>query len=298
MKKVLVTGGHGFIGTHLTSFLREAGYSVTTCDVKPPKGSITPSTICNDVSVYLKELQTAENLPALYSGGSTPFNTIIHLAAQPRMGIGVVHPEAVLHNNIRTLVDVLGYCRQHPKTRLIFASSSSVKWSNYDRSPYTLSKLIGEQLIQTYRQTYDLDVTTARLYNVYGPGETDYGQWSTLVHQCKINHHTNSPFCIYGTGEIIRDFTHVADVVNGFWKIMEEKTLQPEYELGMGNGSISVMKIVEAFARGREITFMKSRPWDALITKADANLWPKGWEPTLNVMDYISNWFEAGSPID
>lgn len=284
MKKILITGGHGFIGTHLTNYLESLGHDVWTVDVDKPKTKRTKSF----------EMNIVYHQSELFSEHT--FDVIFHLAAQPRMGFGVENPEFVIRNNVNSLVTVLGFCRENPDTQLIFTSSSSTVWSDYRKSPYTMSKLLCEQIIHTYRETYDLKASTVRLYNVYGPGEADYGKHSTLLKQCKRAYLNQETFKIFGDGNCSRDFTHVQDVVEGLAAIIDKN--HESYDLGFGS-TLPVRSIVNSFANhGMKVEHAEARPWDAPYTKSDIAAWPAGWKPKTAVLDYIENWFTEGCPND
>lgn len=301
MTKVLITGGNGFIGKHLTEYLHAKGLDVTTVDIKNPN-RITPwKCISKNVRVYMKELDDAFKLRNLF-GNDDPFDFIIHLAAIPTHGIALENPEHVLCNNIDNLTDVLGYCRNHPDTKLLFISSSSVVWSDPSFNPQAMSKQIGEQLLELYRNTYTIKCATVRLFNVYGPGENEYGHHTSLIRSLKKAVWLDQPALVHGDGSQTRDFTHVSDVVDGIWCIMSEllsETAQDVYELGTGGG-ISVEQIVNAFKGDDplDIINIESRANDPYMTKADVTLWPKFWYPKINILEYIKKWKDEGSTLD
>lgn len=304
MKRILITGGHGFIGRHLAIALTSSDTNITTVDVKKPQpgDDLVWDTEMKDVRVFMKELENQRQLSNLY-GEPEPFDFIFHLAATPRVGISLEHPELVLRNNIDTLIDVLGYCRHHPKTKLIFISSSSVIWTDIDRNPYALSKHIGEELVSTYAATFGITATVTRLFNVYGPGEAEYGSSTTLIRQCKKALWKSTPIIVHGDGTQIRDFTHVDDICRGLICVMKELDAgdyKNIYEIGMADGSVSVNDVVNAFASGEDVSIhhAPARQDDPPMTKADCRFWPKHWHPSINVIDYINEWKNDGYPLD
>jgi UDP-glucose 4-epimerase len=293
MANILITGGHGFIGTHLVKSFMEDGHRVTCCDIVD-KTNFASKTEIKDAYILMKEIHSIEVLPSLYNT-SEEFDTIYHLAATPRMSIGLEKPEEVLSNNINPLIEILGYCRRHPNTKLIFISSSSTVWADSTRNPYALSKKIGEQMLETYRNSFDINAVAARLFNVYGPGEADYGHATTLLKQCKKSLLAYTPIVINGDGSYTRDFTHVDDIVNGLKLIRSEMIMQTNkhtYELGAGDDSVSVKDIAEAFGIV-PILYGPGRV-EPVRTKADKRLWPRKWKATINVLDYIATWKEEG----
>lgn len=293
MAFILVTGSSGFIGSHLIRELRKLGHWTVGCDPRPADPNNCARLCINgSVSDYLDSSSQDHN--------TIIFDYIFHLGAIPRMGVGVAEPARVLSNNIDSTISVLEYARKNPSTRVIFTSSSSTKWSDYRNNPYTLSKLTGEQLVETYRQTYGVQAVTARLYNVFGPGETRYGENTTLLKQCRDSVRSATPISAYGSvREIFRDFTHVADVVGGLLAIMKAPDPSGLYEIGAADGSVSVMQIIEAHLGPAAPTMIKlcpARPWDTAQTRADSTLWPPGWKPTRGVLEYIYDWFVRDCP--
>lgn len=305
MKKILITGGQGFIGRQLAMYLASSAlYDVTTVDFKPADvlDVLRWKSINKDVRVYMKELDDAHQLKNLYDEPE-PYDLIVHLAAIPRVGVSLAYPESVLRNNVDSLIDVLGYCRTHPSTRLLFVSSSSATWADSRFNPYALSKKMGEELLDTYRATYGIKCATVRLFNVYGPGESEYGEFTTLIRACKKAIWTGQPVFIHGDGSQVRDFTHIDDVVDGLAAIIGEfgnETVRDLYELGSGDASVSVSQVVDTFVNGEpnQIVNRPPRLHDPHMTKADVSLWPKFWYPKINIIDYIKKWKEEGSPLD
>lgn len=300
-KNILVTGGAGFIGTHLCAHLTYAGHKVTSVDIKPKSSSICEHVI-SDVGSFINSLMVCEEMPALFPNSDT-YDYIIHLAATPRAGLSVRFPENVLSNNINSLLSVLQYCRTHPSTKLIFISSSSVVWADTSINPYALSKKIGEDMVNTYIQTYNIEATSVRLFSVFGPGEAEYGKDSTLVRQIKNSVHNKTPFALFGDGSQFRDFTHVSDVVAGLETIMFEMQVDwlPVYEIGSGDKVTSVKTIVEhvqSMCPDFQILNFPIRPQDPAKTIADKDKRPVGWRPKINVLDHLAQWFSSGCPKD
>jgi nucleoside-diphosphate-sugar epimerase len=278
--RILVTGGRGFIGTRLVNHLSEITEDVFIID--KVDGQLVQDT---DLGQF----------------GELDF--IFHLAATPRLGISLVDPAGSIENNITSLTKVLEYCRKNPTTKLIFISSSSAKFANLARNPYALSKAMGEQLVDLYRDTYKVHACSVRLFNVYGPGEAFAYSYTTLVKQCKIGLTTCRGFFIEGDGSIIRDYTHVDDVCEGLVQVMDHMALRPGwnlYELGSGEASVTVKEIVEEFQRDTslDIEYRAARPGDPPYTCANQFLRPSGWEPKIKVLDYIREWKANGYPSD
>lgn len=302
MKKILVTGGAGFIGTHLVKSLA-TNYEVTSCDIKEPSScEASVKYVKQDCKEFLKIAKDNCHL------AECQYDVIIHLAATPRIGVGLKEPGLVMQNNVNSLLAALEYCRQNTTTKLIFASSSSVIWADCSINPYAMSKKIGEQLVDMYNRTYGTSAVTVRLFNVYGPGEADYGADTTLIKQCKKCITSGTPITVFGDGSILRDFTHVDDIISGLNAVLDEVSYFTEfsdkfydcvYELGFGEGQISVKQIVTTFARGNHpVEFKPGRTADAKTTCADKQKWPILWKPRIKVLNYIKEWIANGKHND
>jgi UDP-glucose 4-epimerase len=269
--KILVTGGKGFIGTHLVEALEKLGETVIVSD--PVIGR--PIQEFNDYE--LRDI-----------------DIIFHLGAISRIGVSYEQPAKVMENNFSSTLRVAEHCRKNSNTKLIFASSSSVKFADLTRNPYALSKKIGEDLLTMYCNSFGIKASSVRFFNVYGPGEADYGSNTTLVKACSKAILSGKNPQVNGDGSAIRDYTHVADVVSGLLKIYKETELKPLYELGFGEATVSVKEVVEEFIKGTNlnINWKPARKGDFPVNCSDISLRPEGWVPTIKILDYIKLWKE------
>lgn len=273
--KILITGSNGFIGTHLSNKLKNRA-ELLFC----------PSSAQN---------LTDEELAGV--------DVIAHLGAIARVNVSLKNPGVVLSNNINSTLRLLEWCRLNPSTSLLGVSSSSVKFAKLTQNPYALSKSIGEQMIQTYKETFAIRATSVRPFNVFGPGEADYGDSTTLLKACKKRIVHGAPLKINGSGNSLRDYTHVHDVVDGLEILIDElystRPLLDVYDLGRGQ-PISAVQIVAKFFSGTDIIIDhgQDRIGDGHTTRADINKFPPGWMPKISVLDYIEKWRAAGCPDD
>jgi UDP-glucose 4-epimerase len=271
--RTLVTGGYGFIGSHLVRELREQDVEVLIADRLNRVQDISDSDL-DSCSI------------------------IFHLAATPRLGISLEKPGEVIENNLTSTLRLLEYCRKNPDILLVNVSSSSVKFADLEENPYALSKAMGEQLVDLYRTTFKAKATNVRLFNVYGPGEADYDKHTTLLKACKKSLLTNKPLIVNGDGKIWRDYTHVADVVSGLLVVAHEMMqgdFKRLYELGAGKPT-ATWRIVEEF--GCQVEYGPKRHGDAPATCAEKGLQPANWTPQIDVLDYIQEWKAQGCPND
>lgn len=275
--RVIVTGSCGFIGEHLVKKLEQLGHTV--------------------IGIDLQEGKRVKDLNHL-----TDIDFIFHLAAIPRIGVSRKYPKQVLANNVNSTLHLLELVRLNPNVRLLNISSSSAKFADTSKNPYALSKLITEQMLWTYKSSFNLNVASVRLFNVYGPGEADSGETTTLVKACKIAVRTGTPLKVTAKGKTSRDFTHVEDVVCGLILIMTKMFSQnylPLYELGT-NSPVYVGDVVHQFRNlcDMKVEVKPIREGDADTTYAHPNYMVPGWTPKHNILDYIKSWKEAGCPDD
>lgn len=303
MSKILITGGSGFIGFHLAMYLGELGHEITICDIEdnPQQRFLEFKREIKDICVYIKELSTIDNFPVIF-GNPGPFDIIYHLASIPHIGVGMHHPESTFSNNINTTLSVLGYCRQHPQTKLIFASSGSAKWAEPLSDPHSTSKRMCENIIELFNKTYGTSAVVARIYNVYGSDEANYGSFTPLIKTCKMASETVEPISVYGDGTATRDYIHVSDVVTGLAHIsaeMIEGINLPVYELGLGTAKFSVVDIIhKMLGKDWPIVYLPEKPGHIQTSKADKKLRPKHWSPEVKVNEYIEYWLETGAQND
>ena len=233
-KRIMVTGGAGFIGYHLCRKLAEIGSNVTVYDnlssgklqnVKDvPKAKFTKGDILD-----LKKLRNAEKVDIIY-----------HLAAQVVVPYSMENPTEDFETNARGTLNVLEKARKDD-SRLIFASSAAV-YGNPTKLPtpetygfhpfscYGLSKVVGEQYCEMYATQYGLDVTTFRFANVYG--SRCHGVINDFLDKIAKN---PNKLEIIGTGQQSRDFVHVSDVVEALQgAALDKNTFNQTYNIGFG----------------------------------------------------------------
>lgn len=247
-KKVLVTGGAGFIGSHLVARLLKMGCYVTVLDdlsegkwenlPKHPNLIKHKGSILDNVSDVVKEKEV-----------------IFHLAALPRLKRSVDQPWQTHEVNVDGTLNLLLAAKENKVKRFIFASSSSV-YGNQDRLPfeenmksnplvpYSLHKLIGEEYCKMFSNLWGMGTVSLRFFNVYGPGMNPDNPYANLLPKfIKLMSQNKSPI-INGDGTHSRDFTHVSDVVESMLLAAESKLTGEVFNIGYGE-RISVNKVVK-----------------------------------------------------
>jgi UDP-glucose 4-epimerase len=276
-KYVIVTGGKGFIGGHLVTALLDKGYSVKVIDDE----RVGHYEIHHPNVLYIKE--DVANYKLVDSDRKA--EGIFHLANSPRVRRSLDYPVDTLRNNIDTTLNVIDMALQI-NCPLYFSTSSSTKYVE-SNNPYTLSKKMCEDLILMFRSKYKLEATMMYYYNVFGPGEADYGPYSTVIRRFKQKIQAGDPMVIFGDGSKRRAFTHVSDVVDGMFAMLDVPFVMDEVHLG-NSKNVSILEIAQAFAPN-EYIFEADMPGEAQETYCENPI----IECKREVKEYIKEWVKA-----
>lgn len=297
-KTVLVTGGAGFVGSHLSAYLTYAGHKVTSVDISSKDNAVCEH-IISDVGSFINSLMVCEGMPRLFPN-TDEYDYIFHLASTNINQSD--YPESVIGNNVNSLLAILQYCRFHPHTKLIFVSDGALNWTDVMLDAHLLSKHMCEEMIYTYIKCFSVEATCVRLYTVYGANDFDYGTKSSLVQQIKNSLIQDVPFAQYGDETTAVDFVHVSDAVIALESIMfeMEESWQPVYEIGSGQ-PVKIHDILTEIKNtmpDMQIVNFPRRLHDPIMTKADASCFPKGWKHKMHILDYFRQWINSGCPKD
>ena len=224
--KVLLTGGAGFIGSHVCSHLLAAEHAITVIDdfndfYDPSIKRANISRLGSDVSLKEGDIRDASFVEKVINEGR--FDTIIHLAARAGVRPSVSDPQLYIDTNITGTHNLLSSAHKAGISRFVFASSSSVYGLSkvvpfsedlplpQTLSPYAATKLAGEHLCGNYAHLHGMRVVCLRLFTVYGPGQRP----DLAIHKfTKAIHHGKS-IPQYGDGSTRRDYTYIDDIVQG-----------------------------------------------------------------------------------
>ena len=280
-KKVLVTGGAGFIGSNLIKQLLSKGYNVSSRD-NYDSGSEDNHI---DGCTYYKG-DVVEWLP----NNNRDFDICFHLAGLSRIQPSFTNPDNTIRINTIGTQKVLEFARKN-NTMVIYAGSSS-RWHNPYQSPYATSKYLGEELCKMYRKTYDLHIEIARFYNVYGPGEIIDGDWAAVTGIWRRQVRDGKNITIVGDGEQRRDFTYVGDIVDGLIKIAESRERHDDaWEFGTGM-NYSINEVYEMFKSRfgveKEHVADQNGNYRKTLRENNDSLERLGWKPVDRLNKYIS----------
>jgi UDP-glucose 4-epimerase len=206
------------------------------------------------------------------------------MAAIARIQPSFEKPQDYFEVNASGTMRLIDWCAK-ANVPVVYAGSSS-KHSGKFKNPYTFSKDIGEELVELYQIHYGLKASIARFYNVYGPHQLTEGGYTTLIGRWLNNLDKGEPCYIYGDGNQRRDFTHVDDIVDALFLIMEKEAYGHQFELGRGK-NFSVNEVAQMF--GIQPVYSDAKPGEAretLNTDITANRL-LGWNPQRELENYI-----------
>jgi UDP-glucose 4-epimerase len=277
-KTVLVTGGAGFIGSHLCERLLLAGYDVSSLD-----NYFTGTTQNHIDGVEYITGDTKQIAQKIH----TPPALVFHLGEYARVEQSFADITQVLDLNVSGTHAVLEYCRKH-QTKLVYAGSST-KFADggigRDQSPYAWTKASNTELVINYGNWFDLEYAVTYFYNVYGPRECGTGSYATLIALFKEKYLRGEPLTIVSPGTQRRNFTHVDDIVEGLF-LVGEKGKGDGY--GLGNPTAySIMEIAQLF--NTDITLLPERPGNRMSAALDTSRaeYELNWASTKMIKDYI-----------
>jgi UDP-glucose 4-epimerase len=304
-KKALVTGGCGFIGSHIVDELLKRGIETTVLD------NLSTGNLDNVKEHLDKELfhfisGSISEIKELF-GEKESFNVVFHKAAIPSVNQSVTNPKYVFESNVVSAFKVLNFCKDSGVKKIIFASSSAVygdlqgqeaseKTYCSPTSPYGAYKIAMEYFLHTYWKTYGLDTVSLRYFNVYGPRQSnnEYSGVITIFFERLLK---NEPLVIYGDGKQIRDFVSINDIVKANMLAMEcPKAAGETFNIATGvRTTISdLAEMIKKIANNgtAPIKYSKERLGDiknsiADISKAKEIL---GFAPATNLIDGLSNY--------
>ncbi|PJE75502.1 hypothetical protein COV04_04330 [Candidatus Uhrbacteria bacterium CG10_big_fil_rev_8_21_14_0_10_48_11] len=220
--KALVTGGAGFIGSHLVDALLDRDDTVIVLDNFSSGKEENLAAHKNNNRLVVVRGDLNDDLSPIFETHS--FEVVFHLAAIPRVQFSIKHPAEAHRANVDGTVNILEHCRRFNVPRFVFSSSSSLYGNQptmplvetmtpNPMSPYALHKLVGEQYCRLYAQLYQTETIALRYFNVFGPRMDPNGEYACLIPKFAARYLGNEQPVINGDGEQTRDFTFVSTIV-------------------------------------------------------------------------------------
>jgi len=295
MKKCLVTGAAGFIGSHLVDKLVELGHIVVAID--------NESAECNEKRYWSPKANNHkcdicdyEKLEQLFEG----VDWVFHLAAESRIQPTLLRPEKAVAVNVGGTCNVLQAAKKHEVERVIYSATSAV----YGRknipplredmiphclNPYSITKHGGEEFCRIYYELYGVKTTSLRYFNVYGERQPTSGQYAPVVGLFARQKAAGEVMTVVGDGLQRRDFTHVLDIVEANLlaaKCNKVEAFGQSFNVGTGTNH-NMLELIEMI--GGDYIHIDSRPGEARETCADITKINKilEWFPKINLEDWI-----------
>lgn len=222
--KILVTGGAGFIGSHLLQLLQgQQGVEVVVYDnLSSGRREHVPKAI----RLVEGDVRDAEGLAHLFA--SEGFDSVVHLAAQTMVPYSLSHPEEDCQINLLGLINILECCRKYAVKHIVFSSSAAVYGDNLNiplheeekpmpTSAYGITKMASEHYLRMYHDLYGLNTTVLRFANVYGERQGAGGEGGVVSIFCKLLV-AGQGVTIFGNGEQTRDFVYAGDIAEALWR--------------------------------------------------------------------------------
>jgi UDP-glucose 4-epimerase len=281
MAKCCVSGGAGFIGSHLVDRLIELGHKVSVLDnlSSGKKENINPKAefVCHDIS-------------DLWWGGK--FDYVFHLAAIPGVPYSMEHPTKTHRVNITGTYNVLKAAKDSGVKKVIFASTAALygdcshamkEDDQIDpKSPYAFQKAVGEGYLRLFSEVYGLPTVSLRFFNVYGKRSDPKSPYALVIPIFKKLKKEGKPLTIYGNGKQTRDFIYVSDVVDALIKGMESPVENETINICSGE-AISVNRLADLI--GGNKAYLPGRKGDVENTVGcpDKALKLLNWRPKVPI---------------
>ena len=259
MKQILITGGAGFVGSHLCNAFISLGYDVFTVD---DLSNGDESNLNDEVHFEKLDLSTEQIFTKF---GNIEFEAVIHCAAQSSNALSFLDIKKDLDSNLVSTYNILNFCNKKKINRLIFTSSVSVygqakllptpeTCTPYPESYYAINKLFAEQYIRLFSSYNDINYTTFRLFTTYGEGQNLQNRNQGLLSIFISYILSNEELIVKGSPNRKRDIICVSDVVDAIVRSYDaEITFNKTYNLGSGK-SLSVGEIIDLLIKGLAVS--------------------------------------------
>ncbi len=304
--KTLVTGGAGFIGSHVIDRLIDAGHTVTIIDNFSTGRPDNVAHVADRITTIEADIAAPGSWVRAFEGA----DWVIHLAALADIVPSIQNPDGYFRANVDGTFNVLQAARAAGVKRFVYAASSSCYGipDSYPTAetaemrpqyPYALTKRLGEELVMHWAQVYDIPAVSLRFFNVYGPRSRTSGTYGAMFGVFLAQKLAQQPFTVVGDGTQTRDFTYVTDIAEAVYAAAASQVSGEIMNVGSG-ATVSVNRVVELL--GGEVTYVPKRPGEpdqtfADISKVRALL---GWSPKVGIeegvgrlLEHIDYWREA-----
>ena len=304
--KYIITGGAGFIGSHLVEALVKQNKKIVVLD------NLSTGRLDN-IKPFLKKIKFINCDISRKGKWINEFNEkcyVFHLAALADIVPSMQNPEKYFNSNVKGTLNILEACKKTKVIKFLYSASSSCygvpkKYPTKENEnidpmyPYALTKKLGEDLIIHWSKVYKIPFVSLRLFNVYGTRSRTSGTYGAMFGVFLAQKIANKPFTVVGTGNQTRDFTYVSDIVSAFLIASKSKVSNEIFNVGSGQ-TISVNKIIDIL--GGKRVHIEKRPGEPECTFANISKIKKklNWKPKVKIekgmkilIDNIDYWKKA-----
>ncbi|MEP7014885.1 MAG: GDP-mannose 4,6-dehydratase [Verrucomicrobiota bacterium] len=307
--RILVTGGAGFIGSHLVEKLLGAGHQVSILDdfndyYDPRIKRDNVATLAKDVAIHQIDLRNSDAVRSLF--GREKFQTIAHLAARAGVRPSIQHPQLYYDTNVGGTLHLLEAASATGVERFIFASSSSVygvskivpfseeQHLTQTISPYAATKIAGEFLCSTFSHLYQMRIVALRYFTVYGPRQRP----DLAIHQFTRKIWAGEAIDQFGDGSTRRDYTYIDDIIQGTMAALDyQGSLFDIFNLGESE-TIQLKDLIAAIenavGKKAKINRLPEQPGDVPLTCADISKAKQllGYNPATRLSEGLPRFME------
>lgn len=295
MTTAIVTGGAGFIGSHLVDALLAENISVRVIDNYSTGRPENLAHVAGQVDLVEADFAKSGSWQKLFQD----VDWVFHLGALADIVPSIQRPTDYFQANVDGTFNVLEAAKNAGVKRFVYAASSSCygipeKYPTSEAAdispqyPYALTKRLGEELVMHWAQLYNLPAIALRLFNVYGPRSRTSGTYGAVLGVFLAQKLANKPFTVVGDGTQTRDFTYVTDVANAFLTAAQSSACTEIFNVGSGE-TVSVNRLVELL--GGEVTYIPKRPGEPDCTYADITKIRRDlkWQPKVDIKQGVDN---------
>jgi UDP-glucose 4-epimerase len=292
--KILITGGAGFIGSHLVENLVKLKHDVIVLDNLSTGRLENIKHLLHKIKFIKCDISSNYNFFKYFKS----VDKVFHIAALADIVPSIEDPYQYFNANVKGTLNIVKACRKYKVKKLVYTASSSCYGipENYPTSenekisneyPYAFTKNIGEQIILHWSKVYNLNVTSIRLFNVYGTRSRTSGTYGAMFGVFLAQKLAKKPFTVVGNGKQKRDFTYVSDVVDALILASKFKKNSGVFNVGSGK-PVTVNYIVKLL--GGKVTYIPKRPGEPPITHANIRKVKKHlkWKPKISIEEGVN----------
>lgn len=293
--KSLITGGAGFIGSHLAEELIKRNHQIIIID------NLFSGKLNNlsNLKKNYKFIKADISKVGKWKNNFKEVDYVFHLAALADIVPSIKNPQNYFDTNVNGTVNVLEACKLNNVKKIIYSASSSCYGlaKNFPTKetdlispeyPYALTKNLGEQIVQHYSKVYKIKFNSLRLFNVYGRRSRTSGAYGAMFGVFLAQKINGLPLTIVGNGNQKRDFTHVKDIAIAFADVADSNCDNLIFNVGSSKG-ISINSVAKMISSKK--IYIPKRPGEPNMTLADTSLIKKkiGWKPKIKIIEGVKN---------